>query len=338
MNGRSAAVWRLSFMFAASCAVLAAAPFLGMELISPGELRADPEGTAARVFWQLRVPRVFLAYFVGAALACGGAVFQALFRNVLATPFTLGVSSGAACGAALYIHLGAGALYFGISAQVGWAFGGALATVALVYGLAYATRLSGSIALLLAGVVLNFFFSSLMLFLQFIGSYDELFRMTRWLIGSLDVIGMRNVILVIPFTLLAFAVSLRCARALDLLSMGEELARTRGVRVVRVQLVLYAAVSASIAAVVSVCGVVSFVGIMVPCVCRMLLGPRHALLIPASFMGGGMFLTACDLVARTVAAPLELPAGIITALLGGPFFLWLLVLSRRGGLYAPEAA
>lgn len=336
-SGRRGGLWLL-FFFLLSCAVLASAPFLGMQLITPGELRHAPDSTSTRIFWQLRVPRVLLAYLVGASLAVGGAVFQALFRNVLATPFTLGISSGAACGAALYIHFGAGALFFGLGGQVGWGFAGALATVVLVYALAHATRLAESIALLLAGVVLNFFFSSVILFLQFLGNYDELFRMTRWLIGSLDVIGMRSVVLVLPFTIVSFVAALGLARALDLVSTGEQLAQTRGVNVKRMQLLLYLAVSASVAAVVSVCGVVSFVGIMVPCVCRMVLGPRHGLLIPAAFMGGGIFLTLCDLVARTLAAPVELPVGIITAMLGGPFFLWILVLSRRGGLYTPEAA
>ena len=320
-----------------SLAVLAVAPFCGMQLVSLREV-LQHDSTSAHVFWELRVPRVLLAYLVGAALAVGGVVFQALFRNILATPFTLGVSSGAACGAALYIHFGVGTLFLGLHSRVYWAFAGAAATVALVYGLARASRLAGTAALLLAGIVLNFFFSSLILFLQFLGNYDELFRMTRWMIGSLEVVGLSNVVVVGPFALLALLTAWGSARALDLISTGEELARTRGVPIGRVQLVLYLAISASIGAVVSICGVISFVGIIVPCTCRMLLGPQHRVLTPASFLAGGIFLTICDLMARTIAAPVEVPVGVITAILGGPFFLWLLVASRRLGLFEPDAA
>ncbi len=334
-QGRSTALILLALVLL-SCAALLVCPFIGIQPLNPFEVLRK-ESFDARIFWELRVPRVLLAYAAGAALAVAGVVFQALFRNVLATPFTLGVSSGAACGVAVYIHSGLAFAVYGVTGQMAASFMGAVLTVSLVYVLARATRLAESISLLLAGVVLNFFFSSLILFLQFIGDYDQLFKMTRWMIGSVEAVGFTNALILVPFALMSFLVVLAYAPSLDLISIDEELAAARGVRVRAAQFVLYAAISLSVAALVAVCGVISFVGIVVPCVCRMLIGPKHSALTPAAFMGGGVFVTLCDAVARSLFAPAEIPVGVITALLGGPFFLWLLVLSRRGRFLLADA-
>lgn len=319
---------RLLWIGAVSAAAVCFAPFVGVELIRLRDL-TDSDALRYRIFWELRVPRVLLAYLAGASLAVSGTVFQALFQNMLATPFTLGVSSGAACGAALYIAVAASCAAAHVSGQALAAFVGAVFTVVLVYGLSRATRLSGNVSLLLAGVVLNFFFSSLILFLQYMGDFGEVFRMTRWLIGSVESVGFTNAGLIAPFAVLCLILVTACGRSLDLMTFGEEFALSRGVPVGTIRLLLYATVSLAVAAIVALCGVISFIGIMVPCVTRPLVSSRHVFLVPAAWMLGGVFLVLCDAAARTIAAPVDIPVGIITALMGGPFFLFVLIVLRR---------
>lgn len=312
-------------------AVLLVAPWIGMEWVAP----ADVLGGSARpveneIFWQLRVPRVLVAFLAGGGLALCGMTFQALFRNALATPFTLGVSSGAALGAALFVWLGVGAGWLAVSGMTVAAFVGAVGSMALVYGL---TRLKGGFSaatLLLAGVAVNFTFASLILFVQYMSNLHDAFRILRWMMGGLEVTGYDQVLTVAPFVVLGAAVLLYLVHDLNLLTTGEDLALSRGVAVGRTRVVLFVVCSLIVGGVVAVCGPIGFVGLMAPHICRLLIGADHRVLTPASLLFGGAFLVLCDAFARTVIAPAEMPVGILTAMLGGPFFVWLLVSRTQG--------
>ncbi|MGH9220133.1 MAG: FecCD family ABC transporter permease [Vicinamibacterales bacterium] len=279
----------------------------------------------ARILSEVRLPRVTLGFLAGAALAVAGMAFQALFRNALATPYTLGVSAGASLGAAIYVHLGIMASVAGIPGYAFAALAGALLAIALVYAVARATYGFSSSTLLLAGVAISFLFTSVILAIQYIGDVTTSFRIGRWLLGGLEVIGFLPVIHVLPFAVVGIAILLAISRDLDLLVVGEESAAARGVSVTTVKKLVFAAASLMVGGVVATCGPIGFVGLVVPHTGRLVLGPRHRTLGPFSVLAGGTFLVACDAVGRTVVAPVEIPVGIITALIGGPFFLVMLV-------------
>ncbi|MDZ7618247.1 MAG: iron ABC transporter permease [Patescibacteria group bacterium] len=311
-------------------AVVVAAPFVGGEIIGLGAIWGRGESADGFIFWSLRVPRVAVALLAGAGLAISGMAFQAMFRNPLATPFTLGTSSGAALGASLGIHLGWQFSVLGVSAVTMGALMGAALSILLVYGLTRARDGFSTASMLLAGVAVSFFFSSLILLLQYLSDYTRTFRMIRWVMGGLDrVVGYGDLLSILPFVGAAALVIFYLTRELNLLATGEELAAGRGVAVERTKMALFFAASLAVGGIVSICGPIGFVGLMAPHICRLLVGADHRVLAPATLLFGGGFLVACDTVARTVIAPTELPVGIITALLGGPFFLWLLLTNRR---------
>jgi iron complex transport system permease protein len=316
-------------------AVLTAASVLVAPLVGTSDVRLArvfdpavpwPDNVDAQIFFVARLPRVLVAALVGAALAAAGVVMQALLRNPLATPFTLGVSAGAALGAMLAItfHLDLGLL--GVSSVPLASFLGALAAIALVYWLATSQKrgLSTNV-LLLAGVTLNSFFSALILFVQYLGDFAETFRTVRWLMGDLDVGSYGPIVAALPLMVVAFGVFAVLPRALNLLTLGDDVAAARGVDVLRAQRLAFFSASLATAAAVSLGGPVGFIGIVVPHLVRLMVGADHRLVLPASALFGAAFLVACDVVARTAMAPVELPVGIVTALIGGPFFLWLLV-------------
>jgi iron complex transport system permease protein len=261
----------------------------------------------------------------GAGLALGGAAFQALFRNPLATPFTLGVAGGAAFGVALVSRLGVAVAVFGMATEPVAALAGALLAVAVIWTLTRLRPAFSPTVLLLAGVAMGFFFSSLILFLQYTASLGDSYRIVRWLMGGLAGMGWREVVHMVPFVGVGVAALGWRAREMDLLSVGADLAASRGVDVERSRGAVFLATSVMVGGVVAACGPIGFVGMMAPHICRLLVGAEHRWLLPASCLFGGAFLAACDGIARVVMAPVELPVGVITAFLGGPFFLWLLL-------------
>jgi len=273
----------------------------------------------------LRLPRALTGFLAGSSLALSGLAFQALFRNPLATPYTLGVSSGASFGAVLCLRLGWTFAFWGISSTVVAAFVGAVLCITLVYGLVMSSGAFSTSRLLLAGIAVSFFFSSLIMFVHYTSSLLDNFRMMRWLMGGLAMTDYRAALTLLPFTLGGAAVFSVLAHELNLLATGEELALSRGVDVSRVRYTLFLITALMEGSVVAVCGPIGFVGLMVPHMCRLGLGTDHRYLLPASFFAGGVFLVVSDTVARTIAMPSEIPVGVITALLGGPFFLWLLL-------------
>ena len=283
----------------------------------------------AQIFFVARLPRVLAGALVGAALASAGVVFQAMLRNPLATPFTLGVSAGSSLGAMLAILFGASATLGPLSPVPLASLAGALLAAAIVYMLATRPgRPMSTSVLLLAGVTLNAFFSALILFAQFIADYAQVYRAARWLMGDLDVGGFSPLVGSLPLIVAAFAGFTLLPAALNLLSLGTDAAASRGVDVGRSQRLAFVSASLATAAAVSLAGPIGFIGIVVPHLVRLLVGVDHRIVLPASALFGATFLVACDLVARTLIAPVEIPVGVVTALIGGPFFLWLLV--RRG--------
>lgn len=321
---------RILLLMSLSVFIVLAAPMVGMHIL-PWTAVVEPFSLepSSVILWYIRVPRVLVAFVGGAGLALGGAAFQAMFRNPLATPYTLGVASGAALGVALVTRIGIMMVPAG-----GWivpvaAFAGALLAVGVVWGVARLRPDFSTTVLLLAGVAMTFFFSSLILFLQYTANLGDSFRIVRWLMGGLGEARWEALAVMVPAVVVGALVVGWRARDLDLLMVDPEIAAGRGVDVVRTRAAIFLGTSLVVAAVVSVCGPIGFVGMMAPHICRLLVGGHHRVLLPISMVFGGTFLVACDTVARTILAPVELPVGVITAFLGGPFFLWLLVRHRN---------
>lgn len=314
----------LSLLLVFCLATLIFAPFLGMETISVDSL-LHPATLQSDIFWKIRLPRVLTAFLAGVALALSGMVFQAMFRNPLATPFTLGVSSGAAFGAAFYVKFGALVALLGTAGQSLSSFLGALFSILLVYGLTQVKRGFSTGTMLLAGVAVNFFFSSFILFLQYLSDFTHSFQIIRWLMGGFEIVGFGPVLAILPFVIVGVGITFSLTNELNLFLLGEDIALSRGVSVQKIKTLLFFATSLMVGGVVAICGPIGFVGMMAPHICRLLVGSDHRYLTPATFLFGGAFLVFCDTLARTLIAPAEIPVGVITALLGGPFFLWLLL-------------
>jgi iron complex transport system permease protein len=305
-------------------------PFIGSTSIALSHAfsRATPfaENVDAQIFFVARLPRVLAAALVGGTLAASGVVFQGLLRNALATPYTLGVSAGAALGAMLVMTFGAAWPAGGVAFA---SLAGATLAVLVVYSLARARHAGlSTTVLLLAGVTLNAFFSALILFVQYVSDFAETYRALRWLMGDLDVASYAPLLFALPLLGVAFVAFAWLARPLNLLSLGADAAGSRGLQVDRAQRIAFFSASLATGAAVSIAGPIGFVGIIIPHIVRRLVGSDHRLVLPASTFFGAAFLIVCDAIARTVLAPLELPVGIITALIGGPFFLWILLRRR----------
>ncbi len=315
---------RAALLAAAGAAVLALALMAG-----PAGFGWPDTGTAVgRAVLRLRLYRLATAFTVGAGLAAAGVVLQALLRNPLADPYVLGVSSGGALGAALAILTGLAA--FSPAVLPAAAFVTALATLALVYALANRPAGPSIYGLLLSGVIVSALASSLLMLLVSLAPVEGLHEITWWMLGSLEVASPRLLAVAAGAVGASLLLFLFLARDLNALTLGREMAHHVGVRTrVAVGLGLAGATLASAAA-VSLAGLVGFVGLVVPHAVRTLTGADHRRLLPAAALGGGFFLVGCDAVARSLFAPVDIPVGVLTALTGGPFFLYLLRSRRHG--------
>ena len=277
--------------------------------------------TEKAIILSLRVPRALLAGLVGAGLSVSGAIFQALLRNPLADPYILGVSSGAAVGAIIAILMGLSTLSVGLPLA---SFIGALLTIFIVF---HFGRQDGKIhpnTLLLAGVIIGSFLSALIMFFISISQKEELHTIIFWLMGDFSLSNYEAISVILPYIFLGFLILYLQARHLNLILSGEESALQMGVDVERLKLISYLLASLITSASVSVCGLIGFVGLIVPHTVRLIFGPDHRLLLPSAALIGASFLIASDTFARTLLAPTELPVGVITAAFGGPFFIYLL--------------
>ncbi|MFD0058451.1 FecCD family ABC transporter permease [Streptomyces sp. NPDC127168] len=300
---------------------------LGSLLHRTGLGGTELDRVAESVLWNVRFPRIVLALLVGASLGCAGALMQGVFGNPLAEPGVIGVSSGAAVGAV-------GAIAFGLNFLGNWtvsvfAFVSGLITVLVVYAMSRAGGRTEVVTLILTGIAVNAFAGALIGLFLFFADTAAVNQITFWQLGSLAQATWPKVLAVLPCAALGLGLAPLYARRLDLLALGERPARHLGVEVERLRIVLVLVIALLTAAAVSVAGVIGFVGLVVPHLLRMIAGPGHRFLIPGSALLGALVLLAADLAARTVAEPAELPLGVLTALLGSPFFFWLLRRTRR---------
>lgn len=293
-------------------------------LTQPGRMSttSDP---ATTILLQIRLPRVVLAFMVGGSLAAVGVVLQALLRNPLADPFVIGVSSGAALGAAVAILFGVGISSLSLSALPFCAFVGALGSLFIVYRIALLYGGFSIHTLLLAGVVLNAIFSAIIMFLTSVAEPNRIFGMYAWLMGSLTGPDVSVLIVLSLYLVIGIVLVAAHSQSLNLLTLGEESARSLGVDVERVKKIMFVISALITGTVVSFSGLIGFVGLIVPHGIRIVLGADHRLLLPAAGIVGGVFLMIADTIARTLLSPVEMPVGVVTALVGGPIFLMLLV-------------
>lgn len=335
--------------------VLLISPGVGTQTSSLGVVDAwraflDPQRDPSHytIAFTLRMPQTLLALQAGVTLGLCGAVFQTLFRNPLATPYTLGISSGGSLGALIAIKFGFEISILGLSSVSLCAFVGALAVIAVVFLFTRGGRRLSTTELLLAGVTMGLFCSALMMLVTYISDERQTFAIVRWMMGSLKTIGSLESTSGLPLLLPAWFVLLLCARPLNQYLLGDELAASRGIRVARLKLLCVLFTSLATAAVVAVCGPIGFVGLVVPQMTALVVGRDCRILLPASALLGGVFLAVCDwmsqlvpgwvgsLVGRQLASA-SLPIGVVTAIVGVPLFLLLLlrrpaaVATRRRG-------
>lgn len=309
---------------------------LGAVRVAPADVVASigravtgqPGGLADTLVIDIRLPRVLLAALVGACLATAGALYQALFRNPLADPYILGVSSGAGLGVVLVLTATAGATALRAGLVPLGAFAGASATIALVVRLATRRGRVEATSLLLAGVAISYTLAAITSFVMVVAR-EQMSTVVFWMMGGLEGATWGYVVAVSLMLAVGGGVALAVARPLNLVLLGDERAGQLGLPVERFKTLLLAVASLVTAAAVAVSGLVGFVGLMTPHAVRIVLGPDHRRLLPASMLAGAIVMVLADLAARTVLAPVELPVGIVTAVLGGPFFLWLLVRGER---------
>jgi len=292
------------------------------------EAAADIAPVHRDILLQIRVPRVLLAAAVGSSLAVSGAVFQGLFRNPMADPYVIGVSSGAALGAVFAMLGGFSLAVGGFGAVPLFAFFGGIVTILLVYNMARVGRAVPVMTLLLAGIAVSAFLSALVSLLTYFAG-ERLHQVIFWLMGGLGGATWMQVKVMLPYSLIGYLSVCIFSRELNAMLLGEETASHLGVDTEKVKKILLAGASLLVAAAVSTSGIIGFVGLVVPHFVRLVAGPDHRFLIPASALLGGSLLIATDLLARAIIAPTELPVGIITALIGAPLFVYLLKKRRK---------
>ncbi|MDD7986107.1 iron ABC transporter permease [Lentisphaera marina] len=310
--------------FLLSLVALILCPLYGFSEIELANI-FDPGHQQHFIFWQFRVPRILLCWVCGAGLAIGGMSFQALFRNELASPFTLGVSGGAALGVAIMTMVEIqiindnSSVFYSLAA-----FLGSLIAIAFIL-LFHRLRPRAPIGdLLLAGVAISFVFNSLILFIQYMANPDDITSLVYWMMGGMQIVGYKPLLYIAPLVLPAMFIIYSLRNELDLLFTCEQLAASRGVQVRKCQGRIFLAVSLMCAGLVSLCGPIGFVGLVVPHIGRRIYGPSHKKLFWQSLFLGASFLCFCDLLCRVLPKQGELPIGIMTALIGTPFFIYII--------------
>jgi iron complex transport system permease protein len=293
--------------------------------VSGGEINGEAAVPTGTILVQVRLPRVLLGFLVGSCLASVGVALQALLRNPLADPYVLGVSSGAALGASVGILFGIGSTFLAEVALPACGFAGGLLALFVVYRLAASYERLPIHSLLLAGVILNAIFSALIMFITSIMEPNRSFGVMAWLMGTLSAPAYPTLMVLSLYLLFGLFLLFKQARVLNILALGEESARSLGVDTEKTKRFIFILAALVTGAVVSISGMIGFIGMVIPHTVRLLLGADHRLLMPASALTGGMFLMGADTVARTLLSPAEIPVGIVTALSGGPFFVYLLL-------------
>jgi iron complex transport system permease protein len=324
----------LSFLLLLAAALLSLA--VGSVFISPAELweivRGAGRETLAFIVWQIRLPRTVLIALTGAALSGSGAAYQGLFRNPLADPFLIGVASGAGLGAVIAMSIQWPYSFWGLMAIPMSAFVAALLTVFIVYFIARVGRTIPTTNLILAGVAFSSFATSLTSFLM-LRSTNEVRRALGWLLGGASQAGWAAVLAMLPYLAIGLGILVFSGYRLNLLQFGDDQAQQLGLNVTRAKTILLVAASLAAAAAVAFSGIIGFIGLIVPHVVRLWFGADYRRLVPLSIIGGASALLLADVLARIVLAPQEIPVGIITALAGAPFFLWVLRRAKNQGYW-----
>jgi iron complex transport system permease protein len=277
------------------------------------------------IIWKIRFPRILLATLVGGTLSLGGLVFQAILKNPLAEPYILGISGGSAIGAIIGILMGL-VRFPGVSLT---AFSGSIGTLLLILVMSSGHTILKKDALLLSGVMVNAFCGAVIMFLVSLTQDARLHNIIFWLMGDLSMVDMPQVGILAAMLLPCFFLVFWFSNSMNLLLMGKEMAQTMGVNVKAVTVTLLVATSFMVSATVSYCGLVGFVGLVVPHLLRLLFGPDHRVLVPACVLGGGAYLVFCDVLARALPEQGEMPAGVITAMIGAPLFIYLIKKTRQ---------
>jgi len=297
----------------------------GIKMVFQSLLKAkESDPMLDTIIWQIRFPRVLLATLVGAALSLGGLVFQALLRNPLAEPYILGISGGSAIGAIIGILIGL-SKFPGVSLT---AFAGSIAILLLILVMSSGQTILKKDALLLSGVMVNAFCAAVIMFLVSMTHDSRLHNIIFWLMGDLSMVDIGHVGILAAILCPCFILIFWLSNSMNLLLMGKEMAQTMGVNIKAVTVILLVMTSFMVSATVSYCGLVGFVGLVVPHLLRLVFGPDHRVLVPACILGGGAYLVFCDVLARVLPKQGEMPAGVITAMIGAPLFIFLLKKTR----------
>lgn len=315
-SSRHALLWIVSV--SALVLVAVASVSFGSSSLSLSQLLSDPQ--AQMIVFDIRLPRFVFSAVVGGTLAVIGVVYQSLFRNPLASPFTLGVSSGAALGASLVLvfpRLG-GAVESG-------AMLGAACSIFVIRAISRRLSVAGEGALLLVGIVFSFFCSSLLTMVQYLSDYSQLFRVTRWMMGGIPIVGFWDLAVGVVGLVLFVVWVMRHHREFDLMLFGDDLAAVKGTDVRQLYDSTFILSSLLIGWIVSKCGVIGFVGIVIPAMARLLVGLSHRRVVPLACLFGALLVSLCDLLGRVVRPPFEVPAGVFTSVLGGPIFILLAI-------------
>ncbi|MBW6488324.1 iron ABC transporter permease [Sulfurimonas sp.] len=305
-----------------SLILLIIAPFFGQINIDMSKIN-DIFSMEHKLFWDLRVPRVIVAFFTGALLALSGLIFQSLFRNPMSTPFTLGVASGATLGTAF-------AIVFGIvSFMALFGFIGALFTIIILFGITSRLKVYETSTLLLIGIALSFFYSAALMILFYISDETQSYEIVRFTMGSLDVVGFKTVVPIVAVSITLLLLALNYKREIKLLLTSYDNAFLKGIEVKRVNTILLLGVSIAIGVAVSITGPIGFVGLIVPHILKVIYKKSADKLLYVTFFYGGIFLVFCDLISRNLGTASDVPIGVVTSFLGAPFFIYLLLRRKR---------
>lgn len=312
-------------IFLISLIVLCIAPFVGETPLEIGKI-LDASAMEHLLFWDLRVPRVLVAFFSGAILALGGMVFQGVFRNSLTTPFTLGVSSGATLATAVgIVFLPSSLMVFSYF----FSFIGAFSTILLLFLFARTLSATQTNSLLLIGIALSFFYSAALMVVYYLSDLEQSYSIVRFTMGSLNIVGFKSLYPVIAAALLLLAVVSSYKKELRAILTSHENAFLKGIEIKKINLILLLFVSLSVGVCVSVVGPIGFIGLVIPHIIRLVYKQSSEKLILSVFYYGGVFLVLCDLIGRNLGAVSEVPIGVVTSFIGGPFFIYIILRRKR---------
>ncbi len=302
-------------------------PFLGVINLDISNLFSNNPDSF--IFWQLRLPRTIMAFIVGSSLALGGLIFQNIFKNSLATPYTLGVSSGAAAGTVAALKMNLVLSIFGINFIYIAGFLGGILSILLILGISRITKSYSVYTILMSGVAINFFFSAFILLLQYMVDITQTVSVLRWLMGSISISGYKDILVIFPVWIFFVSAALLLKKELVMISGGENFAETRGLDVKKFRILLFIIVSLVTGMIVSMTGPIGFIGLIVPHISRQFVKDDFRFLVILTVVSGGILLALADLLARILIPPAEIPVGVITSFFGAPFFLFILISSLR---------